>query len=180
MSHNLPDKLQGHWMTDEGAAMAREVAVFDRDDLSFGILSDFEFANAIFMADRNAPDLITYQTGAKARIRWLSVQVALAQAEAKLYRDSYSKAVETMTPIMQNGGEFAHLLTVGDSIVNDGPKALVKEIHRLQSIVTDLVAAAEGVEKPLAPFVDAKRSRPDFIIAVNAFRTAISHAKETK
>lgn len=43
-------------------------------------LSDFELANAVFMADRYSLDLIHYQTAAKERIRWLSIELAKAKA----------------------------------------------------------------------------------------------------
>ena len=43
---------------------------------SYGHLSDFALANAVFMADRNDLDLIVYQTAAKERIRWLSLRLA--------------------------------------------------------------------------------------------------------
>ena len=45
-------------------------------------MTDFELANAVFMADRNDLGLIVYQTAAKERIRWLSLR--LAEAEAAL------------------------------------------------------------------------------------------------
>jgi hypothetical protein len=78
----------GHWDTSEGHEMAVEYAARDRASLMMGDLSDFALANAQFMADRNSIDLIAFQTAAKQRIRWLSVQLAAAlspdrgQAEA--------------------------------------------------------------------------------------------------
>lgn len=53
---------------------------FTRSDLCMGSLSDFALANAQFMCDRNSLDLIAYQTAAKERIRWLSIQLAKALA----------------------------------------------------------------------------------------------------
>jgi hypothetical protein len=49
-----------------------------RDRLAMGHLTDFNLANAIFLADRNSLELISYQTAAKERIRWLSIQLATA------------------------------------------------------------------------------------------------------
>lgn len=43
-------------------------------------LSDFELANAVFMADRHDLNLIGFQAAAKERIRWLSIHLALANA----------------------------------------------------------------------------------------------------
>lgn len=45
---------------------------------SYGDMSDFELANAVFMADRNDLNLIVVQTAAKERIRWLSIELAKA------------------------------------------------------------------------------------------------------
>lgn len=43
-------------------------------------VSDFDLANRVFMADRNDLDLIVWQTAAKERIRWLSIELAKAKA----------------------------------------------------------------------------------------------------
>jgi hypothetical protein len=43
-------------------------------------MTDFALANRVFMADRNDLDLIVWQTAAKERIRWLSIELAKAQA----------------------------------------------------------------------------------------------------
>lgn len=80
---NLPDNLPGHWHTLEGAEMAQTHADKTRQQLAFGHLTDMELANRIFMVDRNSPDLVVVQTAAKERIRWLSVQLAIAQGARK-------------------------------------------------------------------------------------------------
>lgn len=74
------EPVPGHWSTEEGTAMANAYATKTREELAFGQRTDLELANAIFMADRNDLSLIGLQTAAKERIRWLSVQLALAGA----------------------------------------------------------------------------------------------------
>lgn len=77
----LPIDLPGHWSTQEGLYMAAEYAAKDRTDLAMGDRSDLQLANDQFLASRDSLDLIHFQTAAKDRIRWLSVQLALARAE---------------------------------------------------------------------------------------------------
>jgi len=77
----LPDDLPGHWSTREGREMAEETASQPRERLCMGHVSDLALANAVFMASRESLDLIAYQTAAKERIRWLSGQLALRNAE---------------------------------------------------------------------------------------------------
>jgi len=79
MTTNLPAVVPGHWDSEEGAAKAREYVKIGREQLAHGELSDLALANAIFMADRRSPNLLPLQTAAKDRIRWLSVQLAIAQ-----------------------------------------------------------------------------------------------------
>lgn len=74
----LPETLDGHWDTPGGRDMAQTYAGYSRANLLMGNLSDLALANAVFMAGRDDLDLIHYQTAAKERIRWLSVQLALA------------------------------------------------------------------------------------------------------
>lgn len=76
----LPASLPGHWTTPEGRETALEYATKSRGDLMKGDLPDLAMANAVFLADRADLDLIHYQQAAKERIRWLSVQLALANA----------------------------------------------------------------------------------------------------
>lgn len=81
----LPAAAPGHWDTGEGRQIAERYAGKERRQLGYGQMSDFAFANAQYMVDRHAFELIVYQTAAKDRIRWLSVQLALAQqAKAEL------------------------------------------------------------------------------------------------
>lgn len=76
--------IAGHWDTDEGAEMANRYVGLTREELAYGYHSDLKLANDIFMADRTASSvygdlsLISLQTAAKERIRWLSAQLAAA------------------------------------------------------------------------------------------------------
>lgn len=75
----LSTSVPGHWETPEGAEMARSYSGRSRTGLIMGGLTDFNLANAQFMEDRNSPMLLHFQTAAKERIRWLSVQLAIAR-----------------------------------------------------------------------------------------------------
>lgn len=73
---DVPKRDPGH--CDDDAAWAMFVRQYYGQPRSRPDLSDFALANAIFMADRNSLDLIHYQTAAKERIRWLSIELAKA------------------------------------------------------------------------------------------------------
>ena len=82
---DLPKTMTGHWETPDGYEMAQQYVGRERSTIAKGDLSDLHVANAVFLADRNDLDLIVWQTAAKQRIRWLSVQLALAtQREASM------------------------------------------------------------------------------------------------
>lgn len=83
-TERLAEAVPGHWHTAEGAEMANTYAGKDRSDLGMGHLTDFELANAVYMASRNDLDLLMYQTAAKERIRWLSARLAMAEATQTL------------------------------------------------------------------------------------------------
>lgn len=68
------------WVATDAADMVERQRAIRREDLPMCEMSDFQFANAQFMVDRYDLELILYQTAAKERIRWLSVQLADAQA----------------------------------------------------------------------------------------------------
>ncbi|MEA3537639.1 MAG: hypothetical protein U9R73_00750 [Pseudomonadota bacterium] len=74
----LPRIIPGHWDTVSGHEMALTYAEKGRSNLAMGGLTDLGLANAVFIVSRNDVRLIDYQTAAKERIRWLSVQLALA------------------------------------------------------------------------------------------------------
>jgi len=75
MTAKLPDVLAGHWATPEGLEMARRYAGMHRMEVMAQNQTDMEVANAAFMD----PSIMNL-TVAKDRIRWLSVQLALANA----------------------------------------------------------------------------------------------------
>lgn len=77
----LPNALTGHWETPD-PEMLEDYAKRDRSDLAHGDMTDFALANRQFMAGRTDLDLIAWQTAAKERIRWLSVQLALRASHA--------------------------------------------------------------------------------------------------
>ena len=72
--------IPGHWSTDEGTEMANRYLEVPRERLALGQQTDLELANAIFMVGRGDLELIGLQTAAKERIRWLSAQLARAEA----------------------------------------------------------------------------------------------------
>jgi len=75
----IAELVAGHWETPAGAQMAADYLAKDRADLCIGHLPDMVIANGVFMASRDNPDLIAWQTAAKERIRWLSAQLAKAK-----------------------------------------------------------------------------------------------------
>ncbi len=74
---DLPETLPGHWMTPSGHQMAQRFVDKPRSSLMMADHSDLELANALYL--ESGP--IALQTAAKDRMRWLSVQLALALAE---------------------------------------------------------------------------------------------------
>lgn len=75
----LPATLAGHWETDDGHKKAQDYATRPRARLALGDTSDLKLATAIYLVDRDSLHLIRLQAAAKQRIRWLSVQLALAK-----------------------------------------------------------------------------------------------------
>ncbi|RIJ65137.1 hypothetical protein D1604_12515 [Brevundimonas sp. LPMIX5] len=74
----VPVRGPGH--CEDDAAWAEFVRQYDGQPRSRPDLTDFALANRVFMADRNDLDLIVWQTAAKERIRWLSIELAKAQS----------------------------------------------------------------------------------------------------
>jgi len=75
---NIPPRTADHCTDD--AAWAEFVRQYEGRPRSFGHMSDFALANAVFMTDRGDLELIVFQTAAKERIRWLSIELAKAEA----------------------------------------------------------------------------------------------------
>jgi hypothetical protein len=55
-----------------------------------------------------------------------------------IMRDNFIEAVEAATPYFQSGGQFAHLLRPGMSIIKDGIPALVKEFDAMRKELEEL------------------------------------------
>lgn len=91
MPDPIPDGFQdppaGHCSDrDAWVTFALRYYPMERRQLTMGDMTDFELANAQFMASRNDLNLIAFQTAAKDRIRWLSLQLAGARAEVARLR----------------------------------------------------------------------------------------------
>ena len=71
-----------HWSTDEGTEKANEYVTMSRSDLAMGDKTDFELANAVYLVGRESISLLSFQTAAKERIRWLSAQLAASTIRA--------------------------------------------------------------------------------------------------
>ncbi|WP_156416619.1 MULTISPECIES: hypothetical protein, partial [unclassified Sphingopyxis] len=108
----LPETAPGHWDTPEGREKAIEYLSKTREQLCMGDRSDLALANAQYLEDISVGTVtfqsaIGMQTAAKERIRWLSVQLAAANAELAAHR-----AQETLSPeqpldtIQRLGQEF--------------------------------------------------------------------------
>lgn len=98
------DATPGHWGTVEGLHLAQEYADKTRAELTKGELSDLHLANRMYLAGREDLDLIVWQTAAKERIRWLSVQLALAlnaQAEVEALRKQLPKEMQDCTIVFE-------------------------------------------------------------------------------
>lgn len=96
MAFELPNALEGHWHTNEGCDMAQTYTDKVRSELALGHMTDTALANRVYMLD--APGKILVVTAAKDRIRWLSVQLAIANTQRdrlaaalnKINKDIYS------------------------------------------------------------------------------------------
>jgi hypothetical protein len=75
----LPCVLPGHWTSPEGREMAGRYATMTRANLLMDDRSDLGLANALYLVSGE----IAIQTAAKERMRWLSVQLALAEARIR-------------------------------------------------------------------------------------------------
>jgi hypothetical protein len=100
----LPRAAAGHWASDEGWEIAKEYLPKRREDLMMGDLTDFELANAQYLVGRESFQLLAYQTAAKERIRWLSVQLASA-IEARRAETPESDSVEDESAVPQGDAQ---------------------------------------------------------------------------
>jgi len=101
MTTKIPDAVPGHWETPAGKQMAEGYVDSPRIGLCMGDVSDFVLANEVYMLDRHSLDLLAYQTAAKDRIRWLSVQLALAKEFASFVREGCDQALPSETLLQQ-------------------------------------------------------------------------------
>lgn len=81
MTNQIPENLPGHWETPDGAEMAKAYASMERINLCGGDKSDMMVAFRTAMIRRDDFDFEAKLTVAKDRIRWLSVQLALANMD---------------------------------------------------------------------------------------------------
>lgn len=109
---DLPEKLAGHWETPDGAKMAAEYAGMKRDALSFGQYSDMMAATEISMLMRNSPVFEPTLAMAKDRIRWLSVQLFLAQNQLAIFNPPTTIELETIAKTIANWVKGARELGV--------------------------------------------------------------------
>lgn len=141
---------------DDPAAWAEFSARYGpqvRGDLCGGHMTDFALANAQYMVDRRSLDLGALQTAAKDRIRWLSVQ--LAQAEAKLVesearegalRGALAKREEDLTVIHRAAahcqGKFGGRMSEVDRIFQEIVR--VSSMHKRRAVATPQEGQADA------------------------------------
>lgn len=83
----LPDALPGHYSTRDGRDMLARYMVATRDDLMGGSLTDTEIAFRCGMATGDDIESTGVLLMAKERVRWLSAQLAKAQAVSDSHAD---------------------------------------------------------------------------------------------
>jgi hypothetical protein len=101
--------LQGHWDNPD-PDMVAEYSKRERSSLMHGDMTDFALANRQYMAGRGDLDLVAWQTAAKERIRWLSVQLAENRAAMPVAPDQENMA-DLLTKAV--GDIFAALTLAG-------------------------------------------------------------------
>jgi hypothetical protein len=90
---NLPKTLPGHWETDEGYEMAKRYATESRKQLLASGETDFNVAFRTAMISPNDIDCEKRLSIAKDRIRWLSVQLAVANQLLKQSRSTMESQI---------------------------------------------------------------------------------------
>lgn len=106
---DLPPVVAGHWNTADGQEMAARYAVMTRNQLASGQMSDMEAAFYIAMTMRDDLNHEGRLSVAKDRIRWLSVQLALRDAEIAALR-----APKTL--VIHMGGGLIEQVTAPEEI----------------------------------------------------------------
>ncbi|CAN7303597.1 hypothetical protein LJR164_001583 [Phenylobacterium sp. LjRoot164] len=132
----LPEVLDGHWNTAAGREMAVEYAAMDKSRLTKSDVSDFALANAVYMADRGDLDLIVWQTAAKERIRWLSVQLATKDAELSALREEHADQVHEVVAALYKAWPDA------EDIPSDWPNGII-------GCIEQIIAERDAAQAPL-------------------------------
>ncbi len=133
----VPSRADGHCEDDAAwSEMVRRYGPMDRSRLCMGEKSDFLLANAQFLVDRNSLDLIAYQTAAKDRIRWLSIQLAIARGNLAFPSqiDVWPRDEQHRDP-----DPVAHTLSLASQ-----PWTLMAIAHRLQAAGHPIPKRAEA------------------------------------
>lgn len=86
------ERPAGH--CDDDKAWAEFVRQYDGQPRTMAHVTDFALANRVFMASRDDLDLIVWQTAAKERIRWLSIELAKQAREAERMRGALERIVD--------------------------------------------------------------------------------------
>jgi hypothetical protein len=102
-TEDLPDVLAGHWETSEGLDKAREYATKTRADLALSDRTDLGLANALYLVNGE----IVIQTAAKERMRWLSVQLAIALSRTQAAEKALEEAGKALEAVQRIAGEGA-------------------------------------------------------------------------
>ncbi|MNE09070.1 hypothetical protein D3C80_1017360 [compost metagenome] len=143
---SVPARGPGHCDGDD--AWAEFVRQYDGQPRSSPDLSDFALANRVFMAGRNDLDLIVWQTAAKERIRWLSIELAKALAATP----AAPQAAGVVT--LDRDALIALIMEeTTDDIVSDGWRSIGKPnvlVQGCRYIRRNEPAGTDGYEDPEA------------------------------
>lgn len=88
----LPSICPGAWRSLDGAEMAQRYVDMSRERLAAPHMTDFELAHEVVMVGRYDLDLESIKNAAKDRIRWLSVQLVIANQEIELLKQRLAVA----------------------------------------------------------------------------------------
>lgn len=127
----LPDTLAGHWVSVEGAEMARDYAGKTRDQLMGGQFSDMEVAYRTALTHRSDNDFEARLGTAKDRIRWLSAQLALANA--RVSAPTRLQVSEALVTLAQAAGAMAAFAKNGDVLGADLAESCAKMERELDA-----------------------------------------------
>lgn len=115
----IPDVLPGHWETDEGSGMAKVYAGKQRAELFGGAQSDMSVAFAIAMVCRSDENFEAVLASARDRIRWLSVQLALANASKDALLEQLTFALPYVETALQDRGYKIEAVTIRTKAIRD-------------------------------------------------------------